>query len=99
MILGEIKLYALFKNRPDPVITKLELKVFFHSFLSGHNKVPGEIFYWDSGTDMRNEIVHAAIKRYWFIQIMKFLHFAGDSALDSTDKLWKLHALIKKKSK
>lgn len=64
MILGEIKRYALFKNQPDPVITKLELKVFFSVLiLSGYNKLPGKIFYWDSGTDMRNEMVQAAIKR------------------------------------
>lgn len=97
MILAEIPIYAQFKNEPDPAVTKAELKVFIAVLiLSGYNRLPGKRFYWDSGTDMRNEMVHAAIRRDRFIQIMKFLHFADNNAMDSRDKLWKLRPLIKK---
>ncbi|XP_045105431.1 piggyBac transposable element-derived protein 3-like [Portunus trituberculatus] len=97
MILAEIPIYAQFKNEPDPAVTKAELKVFIAVLiLSGYNRLPGKRFYWDSGPDMRNEMVHAAIRRDRFIQIMKFLHFADNNAMDSRDKLWKLRPLIKK---
>ncbi|XP_045127380.1 piggyBac transposable element-derived protein 3-like [Portunus trituberculatus] len=53
-----------FKNEPDPAVTKAELKVFIAVLiLSGYNRLPGKRFYWDSGPDMRNEMVHAAIRR------------------------------------
>lgn len=99
MILTEITRYALFKNSPDPKVTKEELKCFIGVLLvSGYNKLPGKRFYWDAGSDMRNEMVCAAIRRDRFIQIMRFLHFADNNKMIVTDKMWKLRPLMNKLS-
>lgn len=59
-----IQRYALFQNEVDPLVTKDEIKCFLSVLiLPGYNKLPGKRFYWDSATDMQNEMVHAAISK------------------------------------
>lgn len=99
MFLTEITRYALFKNSPDPKVTKEELKCFIGVLLvSGYNKLPGKRFYWDVGSDMRNEMVCGAIRRDRFTQIMRFLHVADNNTIDLSDKMYKLRPLMDKLS-
>ncbi|XP_064486109.1 piggyBac transposable element-derived protein 3-like [Ornithodoros turicata] len=87
--------YALFKNEPDPQITEDEIKVFIAILiLSGYNTVPGKRRYWESREDVRNEMVYGAIRRDRFLQIMKYIHCADNTDLDSRDKMAKLRPLM-----
>lgn len=96
-IMEESRKYAIFLNFPDPKITTEELKCFLGIMIvSGYNILPGKRFFWDSGTDMCNEMVKEAMRRDRFIQIMRFLHCADNSKIDTTDKMWKLRPLITK---
>lgn len=83
--------YALSLNCPDPKITISDLKCFFGILiLSGYNKLPGKTFYWDSGTDVGNKFVSDAMRRDRFVRIMRFMHWADNSKMSETDKLWKI---------
>lgn len=58
LLLEETRNYALFCNEPDPNLTKEEIKVFVGILiLSGYNKKPGKKFFWDSQSDMGNNLV------------------------------------------
>ncbi|KAG4075382.1 hypothetical protein HA402_009535 [Bradysia odoriphaga] len=83
--------YALSLNCPDPNITVSELKCFFGILiLSGYNKLPGKTFYWDNGADVGNEFVKSSMRRDRFVTIMRFMHWADNSKMSETDKLWKI---------
>ncbi|XP_046684623.1 piggyBac transposable element-derived protein 2-like [Homalodisca vitripennis] len=87
--------YALFKNCPDPKVTEEEMKCFLAILLlSGYNELPGKKCYWDSGLDMKNEMVCQAMRRDRFIQIMRFLHCADNSETIPNDKMWKMRPLM-----
>jgi hypothetical protein len=87
--------YALFLNCPDPKISVDEMKVFIAILiLSGYNQVPGKRLYWEKSDDVRNDMVYNAMRRDRFIQIMRFVHFADNTAPDLTDKMWKLRPIM-----
>lgn len=93
--------YALFMNCPDPKVTAKEMRVFLAILiLSGYCVVPGKRFYWESASDMRNEMVYNAMRRERFAQIMRFVHLVDNTKPDLNDKMWKLRpfmTLLKKK--
>lgn len=96
LLVEQTRSYALFLNMPDPEVTKEEIKCFLGVLvLSGYNRLPGKKCYWDSGTDMRNEMVYNAMRRNRFVQIMRFLHCADNTSLTLSDKLTKLRPLMK----
>ncbi|RVE42918.1 hypothetical protein evm_012446 [Chilo suppressalis] len=87
--------YALFLNCPDPRFCTAELRCFIAILiLSGYNKLPSKRSYWDSGDDMRNTLVHNAMRRDRFIQIMRFIHAADNNNLDKKDKMAKLRPMM-----
>ena len=87
--------YALFLNCPDPKIIIDEIKVFIAILIvSGYNQLPGKRLYWEKSEDVKNDMVYNAMRRDRFIQIMRFLHFADNTAPDLTDKMWKLRPIM-----
>lgn len=90
-IQSESTKYALSLNCPDPKITISDLNSFFGILiLSGYNKLPGKTFYWDSGEDVGNTFVQNSMRRDRFVSIMRFMHWADNSKMSETDKLWKI---------
>ncbi len=97
LLLNESRRYASFCNKPDPNMSKEELKVFIGILLlAGYNKKPGKKFFWDSKKDMGNEMVIQSMRRDRFIEIMKFLHCADNNEINQNDKMWKLRPLVDK---
>jgi DNA excision repair protein ERCC-6 len=87
----------LFKNAPDPEVSKEELIIFLVVLIASvYNELPGRRFYWNFEVDVRNWMVYNAITRDRLIQIMKYLHFADNSKMVAADKMWKLRPLIEK---
>lgn len=70
---------------------KDKLKCFTGVLLdSEYNKLPGKRFYWDSGSDMQNELVCVANMWAKFIQIIRFLQVADNNKIIPTDIMKKL---------
>ncbi|KAJ8913987.1 hypothetical protein NQ315_008979 [Exocentrus adspersus] len=64
--------------------------------LTGYNDLPGQRFYWDSDSDMRNHLVYNSMRRDRFLQISRFIHFADNNNPDISDKIWKMRPLMDK---
>ncbi|KAH9379157.1 hypothetical protein HPB48_002667 [Haemaphysalis longicornis] len=80
---------------PDPKVTKEKMKCFLRVLvLPGYNRLRGKKCFWDSGTDMRNEIVYNAMRKNRFVEIMRFLHCADNASLTLSDKLTKLRPVM-----
>lgn len=95
LILQESSKYAQFRGKPDPKISVEELKVFLGILIvSGYNKRPGVSYFWDSGTDMRNNIIYKSMRRDRFKLIMSSIHFASNANIDPNDKMFKLRPLM-----
>lgn len=95
LIIEESKKYAEFREKPDPKISKEELKVFLGILVvSGYNKLPGTSYHWDSGKDMRNDAIHSSMRRDRFKLIMSSIHFASNTDIDPNDKMYKLRPLM-----
>jgi len=89
--LEQARLYALFLNESDPMITREEMKAYIAIMvLSGYSTVPAKRMYWDKDDDVRNALVYNAMRRDRFFKITKFLHCAENTKLDPQDKMWKL---------
>lgn len=79
----------LFKNFPDLNISVSELKVFLGILiLSGYNILPSKRSFWKNAKEMKNELVPDAMRRDRFLQICRFIHFADNNAIDSSDKMY-----------
>ncbi|KAJ8951117.1 hypothetical protein NQ318_021561 [Aromia moschata] len=60
LLVDETRKYALFKNAPDPNITYEEIKCAVAILiLSGYDVKPARIYYWDSKSDMGNQLFFA----------------------------------------
>ncbi|KAJ8961076.1 hypothetical protein NQ318_008752 [Aromia moschata] len=58
LLVDETRKYALFKNAPDPNITYEEIKcVVAIPILSGYDVKPARRYYWDSKSDMGNQLI------------------------------------------
>lgn len=96
-LVTESQRYALFLNCADPKISSTEMRCFLGILIvSGYNVLPGKRFYWDSNSDMRNELVYNAMRRNRFLAICRFLHFADNSKPDRSDKIWKMRPFMDK---
>jgi len=63
--------------------------------VSGYNVLPAKrCFYWQSATDVCNELIYQSMRRDRFIQIIRFMHFADNTQPDTSDKMWKLRPLM-----
>lgn len=89
--------YALFKNCADPQISCDEMRYFLGILiLSRYDEKPGKRFYWDSEGDLTNTMVANSMRRDRFTQIMRFIHYADNTQMDSSDKAWKVRLLMNK---
>lgn len=52
------------------------------------------MFYWDSGADVGNQFVKEAMRRDRFVTIMRYMHWADNSQVSTSDKLWKIRPVI-----
>ncbi|XP_030767353.1 piggyBac transposable element-derived protein 3-like [Sitophilus oryzae] len=96
-LIEETSRYALFKNSPDPKVSKNEMKCFLAILIvSGYVVLPGKKSYWESQGDVNNAMVSGAMRRDRFVQIMRFLHCADNSKPNLDDKAWKLRPFIEK---
>ncbi|KAJ8911109.1 hypothetical protein NQ315_003371 [Exocentrus adspersus] len=97
LLIRETSTYALFKNCPDPRVSLEEMKCYLGILiLTGYNDLPGQRFYWDSDSDMRNHLVYNSMRRDRFLQISRFIHFADNNNPDISDKIWKMRPLMDK---
>ncbi|KAK9744399.1 Transposase IS4 [Popillia japonica] len=84
--------YALFTNCQDPKISIEEMQCFLAILIiSGYNELLGKRYYWDSESDMRNNIIYNSMRRDRFVQIWRFLHCAYEILLTKygkCDLLW-----------
>ena len=55
--------------------------------LSGYNRVPTRIMYWEMQEDCHCDIVSNAIRRNRFDGLVRFLHFQDNTKLDKDNKL------------
>lgn len=62
--------------------------------LSVYNVFPYKRSYFDSGTDMKNEMVMQSERPDRFVQIMRELHFADNTKICKDDRLCRLCPLI-----
>lgn len=94
-LVTESQKYAAFLNCPDPKISVDEMIAFIAILVnSGYNTVPSKDHYWDQGDDLRNNLIYNCMRRDRFRTIMRFLHCADNTKMDSSDKMWKLRPLI-----
>ena len=85
--------YAVKENRQNPEIQIEDLRTFLGILLlSGYVNVTNFKMYWESGKDVRNEMVSGAMSRDRFLQIKRNLHFCGTP--NANDRYWKLRPLI-----
>lgn len=97
LLVSESCKYSKFKNCTNFSVTSSEMKCFLAVLiLSGYNILPGKKFYWDSSTDMGNQLVKNSIRRDRFISILRYFHCADNSKIDLSDKFFKLRPLMDK---
>ena len=94
-ILDQMKLYSIWKGKDVFVSSKAEFRTFLGIvMLSGYNKLPQRKLYWSHDSDVGNDLVKSSMRKNKFEQIMQFLHFTDNSALDVNDRYCKLRPLI-----
>ncbi|XP_023018186.2 piggyBac transposable element-derived protein 3 [Leptinotarsa decemlineata] len=95
--LEETTRYTLFKNHPNPQITREEMRCFLAILiLSGYNWMPGKKLFWDTAGDLGNQLVVEAMRRDRFLTIWKYFHLANNNDIDQSDKYYKLRPLVEK---
>ena len=95
LMVCESNCYALFRNYDDPKISVIEMKCFNGTFiLSGYNISPGKQYFWEQGSDMRNVAVYNVMRRNRFDTIIRCLHFADNTMIDTHDKFYKLRLFV-----
>lgn len=94
-LVSESNKYGLFKNMPDPMISRDEIKCFLAILVnSGYNTLPGKKYYWDQKEDMKNHMIADAMRRDRFLLIFKCLHCADNNLLNKQDKMSKLRPFM-----
>lgn len=100
LICEETRNYALYKNQVDPNISVEDLKCFLGILiLTGYNSLPSKRHYWDINEDLSNKLVTEVMRRNRFDEIQKYIHFANNTKIDESDKMWKLRPLMDKLKK
>ncbi|KAJ8956555.1 hypothetical protein NQ318_019279 [Aromia moschata] len=88
-------LYAAQKNNHQFTVTQDDLRIFIAILvLSGYHKLPRERLFWSLDEDVSIPCVSTAMSRNRFQEIKKYLHFADNSKLDKSDKLYKMRPMV-----
>lgn len=94
-IVEQTLLYASQHNRHEFRVTQEEIRTFIAIlFLSGYHQLPQERMYWSTEEDLGLDIVSAAMSRNKYDQIKQNIHFADNSHIVTTDKMFKLRPLM-----
>ncbi|KAF2890518.1 hypothetical protein ILUMI_15655 [Ignelater luminosus] len=75
------------KSAKPSVISKLTKQ-------SGYHRLPQERMHWCEDEDLEVQIISAAIPRNRYYQIKQNIHFANNSNIDKSDKMFKLRPLM-----
>lgn len=95
MIVEQSIKYASTKGNHTFTTSKEEIRVFIAILLvSGYNTIPRRRMYWSLDTDVRNETIADAMTRDRFDTIMRFIHIADNTLLDTDDKFSKVRPLL-----
>lgn len=94
-ITEQTHLYAAQKNNHTFSVSPEDLKIFIAILLfSGYHKIPRERLYWSLDEDVGVRFVSNVMSRNRFQEIKKFLHFADNTKLDKSDKMYKLRPVM-----
>lgn len=94
-IVEQTLLYATQHNRHDFSVNGDDIRTFMAIlFLSGYHRLPQERMYWSGDEDLGVQIVSAAMPRNKYDTIKQNIHFADNSNIDKTDKMFKLRPLM-----
>ena len=94
-ILDQMKLYSIWKGKDIFGADMVEFRTFLGIIiLSGYNKLPQRKLYWSHDSDVGNDLIKSSMRKNKFKQMMQFLHYTDNTALDVNDKYSKLRPLI-----
>ena len=72
-----------------------ELRCFFGILLlSGYNRLPSRKMYWEEAPDVHNTLMSDAMRRTRFLDLLRYVHFCDNEALEVTDKCSKVRPLF-----
>ncbi|KAJ8934302.1 hypothetical protein NQ318_000868 [Aromia moschata] len=95
LIVEQSNLYALQKNNHGFVVRHEEIKIFLGILLlSGYHKLPREPMYWGVDDDVCVPFVASSMSRNIFQEIKRYIHFADNTKLDKSDKMYKMRPLL-----
>ena len=95
LILSQTMLFAQQKNDHKFTLSIDELKMFFGIlYLSGYNRLARERCYWSLDEDIGVKCVSSCMPRTRFQEIKKYLHFADNSLIDLSDRMYSLRPLM-----
>ena len=90
-IMQQTNLYVQQNNRHDFSTDLYQLQRFLGFLLfTGYHRLPRENMYWENAEDCSTTIVSSAMSRQTFRDIKRNLHLCDNSALNQTDKLFKI---------
>jgi len=86
--------YAHQKQKPNLELTPDALRAFLAILLlSAYVSLPRRRMYWEQSSDVRNEAVSGAMSLNRFEEILRYVHLADNTQLDSGDKMAKIRPL------
>lgn len=95
LIVDQSNLYAQQKNNHDFAVSDEDIKIFLGILLlSGYHKIPREPMFWSADEDVGVQCVVSSMSRNKFQQIKRYIHFADNTTLDKSDKMYKLRPLM-----
>ena len=92
MIVNESNNIHLQKFGKELQLNKDEMYVFMGILiLSSYVKVPNHRLFWSTNSDTRNlDVSECGMSRNRYEQIMSSFHFVDNTAIDTTDRLFKV---------
>lgn len=99
-ICNETNKYAAANGKDSFMLDTTELRIFLAILLaSGYLKFPRKRMFWETAEDVSLQGISAAMSRNRFEEILRYLHLADNSNLDSNDKFSKVRPLINEMNK
>ena len=97
LICQESTKYAQQNNRHTFTLRKWDLQRFVGFLLfSGYHRLPRERMYWENSDDCMINIVTKSLSSVKYREIKRNIHLAANSAIDGTDKIFKVRRYIEK---
>ena len=89
-------IYAAQSNATNWIpLTPDELKCFVGIIiLSSYAKLPSYKLYWEEALDVGHQMVRNAMTRNRFAQILRYIHFSDNTAINLSDKCSKIRPLL-----